>query len=247
MKDPRARFSETVENYDRYRPTYPEALVDWTLEPFGGRAPRVLDLGCGTGISTRLFSTRAKSIVGIDPNDAMLERARAKGGAEYRKGEATKTGLDDRSLDLVIAGQAFHWFDLEATLDELARVLVPSGWCAAFWNMRAATPFLDAYEALLVSASKEYREMPGHAETYARLRGSGRFADVRERSFEHAQRFDRDGLFGRAYSSSFVVHGIDDRDRFDRELDALFDRFAERGEVEFRYRADAIMGHPVRR
>jgi SAM-dependent methyltransferase len=244
MKDSKVRFSETVENYEKYRPSYPGALVDWILEPFRGLPPRILDLGCGTGITARLFAPRSKSIVGVDPNEEMLERARAKGleRGEYKRGESTNTGLEAGSIDLVIAGQAFHWFDLEPTFAELARVLVPGGWCAAFWNLRAESPFLEAYEALLVSASKEYRELSSAPDTHERLRVSPFLGEVRAGTFPNLQRFDREGLFGRAYSSSYVVHGIEDHAEFDRRLGEIFDRFAENGGVEFVYRCVAVMG-----
>jgi SAM-dependent methyltransferase len=242
MKDPRARFSDTVDNYEKYRPSYPGSLVTWILEPFEGRAPRILDLGCGTGITTRLFAPHAKTIVGVDPNEDMLERARARGGADFRKGESTRTGIDEASIDLVIAGQAFHWFDLDPTFDELARILAPGGWCAAFWNLRAESPFLDAYEALLLRSSKEYRELSQGPNTYDALLKSKRLVHLREGSFANEQRFDREGLFGRAYSSSYVVHGIEDRAKFDGELEEIFVRFQENGGVTFTYRCMVVMG-----
>src|SRR5688572_16290540 len=138
MKDSRERFTATVDNYEKYRPTYPSELIDWVVATSGiGPGARVADLGCGTGISTRLFAARGFNVIGIDPNEEMLKRAIRAGGAEYRKGEASATGLGDRSVDLIVGGQAFHWFDLAPTFREFRRILKPHGRCAAFWNVRS--------------------------------------------------------------------------------------------------------------
>src|SRR6185295_10044902 len=111
--DSRDRFSATVDLYKKYRPSYPPALIDWLLE-VGQLAPgdRVADLGCGTGISTRLLAARGLDVVGIDPNEDMLASARAEGGvATYQRGEAVATGLANASVKMATAAQAFHWFD----------------------------------------------------------------------------------------------------------------------------------------
>ena len=157
MIDSRERFSAAADLYHRYRPSYPDALVDW-IERTAGLLPpaRVADVGCGTGISTRLIAARGFDVTGIDPNEAMLAHARAAGGARYRRGTATETGLGDRSVDLVTVAQAFHWFDVPAALAEFRRILAGPGWCAAFWNLRAAAPFMDDYDRLLRAQSSQY-------------------------------------------------------------------------------------------
>src|SRR5204862_7408313 len=88
VTDPRDRFSNLSDLYHKYRPTYPAEVIDYVLSlaPTG----RIADLGCGTGISTRLLAARGRDVVGIDPNDAMLDVARREGGT-YLKGEAAAT------------------------------------------------------------------------------------------------------------------------------------------------------------
>lgn len=236
--DPEKRFSETADSYDAHRPSYPDSLIDWVLKT-SGVAPgaRVADVGCGTGISTRLFAAHGLDAVGIDPNEEMLARARTR-GADYRRGTASATGLPAHSVDLVAAAQAFHWFNLEPTLLEFKRVLKPDGWCAALWNERTRdSAFLRAYEDLLVRSSSEYRSMPHIADAMAAIRSSRAVVAWTQAEFPNIQSMDRAAFVGRVYSSSYVAHGISRRKEFDRRIKALFDRHASGGRVEFKYRS----------
>ncbi len=235
------RFDATADNYVRFRPGYPSSLVDWLLATTGLRAPaRVVDLGCGTGISTRIFGGRGLDLVGVDPSEAMLERARVEGGATFLRGDATATGIADRSASLVFAGQAFHWFDLGTTLAELRRILVPSGWCCAFWNLRARTPFLDEYDALLKAQSSEYEQVPKPLPTIAAIKAHPWVTSIHEVELPNRQELDLEGLVGRAFSSSYIAHGVTDRPKFERALADLFARHAIADRVEFVYRTVAI-------
>jgi SAM-dependent methyltransferase len=240
--DSRERFSATASNYRRYRPSYPGALFDW-LERAAGLGPRarVADVGCGTGISTRQLAGRGWDVVGVDPNPEMLEQARREGGARYARGEASDTGLPAASFDLVSAAQAYHWFDVPASLVEFRRILRPEGRCAAFWNLRGEGAFMDGYDALLRAHATDYAVLLKPAETIAAIKAQPATADVLENSFANSQRLDRDALFGRAYSSSYVVHGLRDKDGFDRALQELHARHAIGGEVEFPYRCVALL------
>lgn len=236
--DPKKRFTATVDDYDAYRPSYPQAMIDWVLGtahvPAGGR---VADVGCGTGISTRLFAERGLDIVGVEPNDAMRERAVARGGPRYLKGDSAATGLPAGSQDLVVAAQAFHWFDLEPTLTEFARIIKPGGWCAAFWNDRTdETPFMRAYEELLVEFCPEYPAVSRKYGALAAIQSSPRVAGWTTTDLPNAQAMDRAAFLGRARSSSYVVHGVTRPEELDRALSALFERHASAGKVEFLYR-----------
>lgn len=198
-------------------------------------------MGCGTGISTRLLAERGYDVIGVDPNEDMLQQARREGGARYICGEAAATGLADASVELVAAAQAYHWFDVPASLLEFRRILRPGGRCVAFWNLRGDGPFMDAYDALLRVHASEYGVLLKPRETLAALKARPEVGDVREAEFAHAQRLDRDGLFGRAYSSSYVVHGVADKHGFDAALRELFDSHAVGGEIEFPYRCTAML------
>jgi SAM-dependent methyltransferase len=240
--DSRQRFTDAAGLYARYRPDYPSALFDWLLATTAlGPGARVADLGCGTGIASRQLAARGLRVVGIEPNAAMLAQARAEGGGvRYVRAEATATGLRGGAVDLGTAAQAFHWFPVAETLAELRRVLRPGGWAAAFWNVRAGGLFNQEYDALLHAFSVEYGALRRHEETTEELGARPEVESARAAEFAHRQVFDLEGLRGRAWSSSYVVHGVDDRAGFDRALARLFDRHQRDGAVSFGYRTEVL-------
>jgi SAM-dependent methyltransferase len=245
ITDPRRRFSATAERYHAYRPSYPPALVDWVLGlPGLPERPDVADIACGTGITTRLFAERDCDVIGIDPNEEMLAFARASGG-RVQKGVAEATGLPDASVDLATVGQGFHWFDRDAALAEMRRIVRRDGWCAAFWNTRARSAFLDGYERLLQERSTEYPRIKTPEQTIEEIRAAPGVRSVRTDEFANAQVLDRAGVFGRAHSSSYVAHGVADRDGFDRALAELFDAHHQAGVVEFAYRTLVVAWQPA--
>jgi SAM-dependent methyltransferase len=240
--DPRERFAGAASGYARSRPSYPGPLVDWVLAEAGvRRGNHAADVGCGTGIFTRILAERGLEVVGVDPSEDMLAEARAAGGpAKYHRGEAASTGLDDASVALVTVAQAFHWFDADAALAEFHRVLRPGGRVAAIWNLRAESSFMAEYQALLRRFSSEYSVMETWEESLARLRAHPRVTAPRDFEAPNTQVFDFEGLRGRAWSSSYVFRGVRDGEGFDTALRALFDAHARDGAIEFPYRAVAL-------
>ena len=241
--DPRERFSSAAAGYARHRPSYPPAIVDGILALAGvGPGDPVADVGCGTGIFTRLLAERGLDVVGIDPNEPMLAEARSAGGqAKYQRGEAEATGLPDASVALVTVAQAFHWFDLDRTLTEFHRILRPGGHVAALWNLRAPSPFNTDYEALLRRFCREYRILEGWEECLEQLRTHPRTLSPSKIEAPNAQLFDLEGLRGRSWSSSYVIHGVTDREGFDAGLQDLFETHAREGVLEFPYRTVALV------
>jgi hypothetical protein len=189
-----------------------------------------------------MLAERGLEVVGIDPSEDMLAEARAGGGrAEYRRGEAAATGLDDASVALVAVAQAFHWFDADSALAEFQRVLRPGGHAAAIWNLRAESPFMADYDAVLRRFSHEYSVVESWDESLARLRVHPRVEAPRELEAPNAQVFDLEGLRGRAWSSSYVRRGVSDHEGFDAALRAVFDAHARGGTIEFPYRTVALV------
>lgn len=243
MESPLTRFSATVEDYHRYRPTYPAAFVDWVAETAAISPPaRIVDVGCGTGIAARLFAERGYRVTGVDPNADMLEKARAVGGGpEYVVARAEHTGLAAGSFDVATVGQALHWFDLARAIAELERILCPGGWAVAFWNERVNVGVTAAYDELICLHSWEYADqVRRHGSTLDDLRAALGDRATREAGFANDQTMDRDALLGRARSASYVAHGVADLEAFERELTEIWARHQVGGVVQFAYRTVAF-------
>jgi SAM-dependent methyltransferase len=240
--DPKDRFTGLAADYERFRPSYPRELVDWILARAGVRpGDLVADLGCGTGITTRLFAERGLDAVGIDPNADMLAEARRYESGRYVQGEAAATGLSAGSAALAVAGQAFHWFDFPSVTAELKRILRPAGWCAAFWNTRASGPFLDGYEELLHRHCAGYARLAKGPDTLRRLEV---FPDFTRAEFPNPNRLSFEQVVGRARSSSYVALDLKDKPAIDRELEALFKLHQKDGAVDFPYKTIVGMWRP---
>jgi SAM-dependent methyltransferase len=255
MTAPTTRFSDRVADYVRTRPSYPAALLDaiaarLALKP----GAVVVDLGSGTGISTKLLLDRGFVVHAVEPNEPMRAAAVAplggRPGFHPVAATAEATTLAESSLDAAFAFQAFHWFDPEKTRTELRRVLRPGAGVALVWNDRLVdTPFLRAYEELLLAASPDYATVV-HRNAYPVVNAFFAPHAPSEITVKNEQIFDREGLLGRAFSSSYVPKSGPAHDHFRTELERLFDRHAtvDPGApggprtVSFRYDSKAFVG-----
>ena len=235
------RFSDRVEAYIQSRPGYPREVYQILRARDvvqGGEV--VADIGSGTGLSARLFLEVGHRVYGIEPNPPMREAGQVL-LAEFPlfvsvDGRAEATTLETDSVDLVVAGQAFHWFEPRATAEEWRRILRPGGSVVLMWNDRrlATTGFLMAYEDLLRRRAVDYSEVNHQNLNENDLRNFlGEFE-----SFEvpNSQHFDLPGLRARAASSSYVpAPGHPLHAPFYQELDEIFTHFATGGRVQFEY------------
>lgn len=129
-----ASFGPAAGLYERGRPPYPAAALDWLLPP-GAR--RVLDVGAGTGKLTRQLVARGLDVVAVEPLDAMrAELTRVLPGTRALAGSAEQIPLDDGWVDAVLFAQAWHWVDPVRAVPEVARVLAPGGTLGLVWNER---------------------------------------------------------------------------------------------------------------
>ncbi|GAB2607533.1 putative methyltransferase [Paractinoplanes abujensis] len=127
-------FGPAAEIYERGRPSYPPAALDWLL-PAG--TPRVLDLGAGTGKLTRQIRDRGLEVTAVEPAEGMLEQLkRSVPGVPAHLGRAEQIPLPDSSADAVLLAQAWHWVDPAQAAPEIARVLTPGGRLGLLWNLR---------------------------------------------------------------------------------------------------------------
>ncbi|CAG9227381.1 Class I SAM-dependent methyltransferase [Paraburkholderia sabiae] len=250
--DSTQRFTDRVSDYVKYRPGYPREIVTFLHSTCGlADGAQVADIGAGTGISARLFLDAGHPVVAVEPNQAMRAAADEwlKDYAGYTSvaGTGEATSLDSASVDLVIAAQAFHWFDPIAARQEFARILRPHGLIALMWNSRLldGTPFLAGYEALLRRFSDDYQsvsERYGDDASMAVWFGD-RLADTAR--MPNAQRLDFDGLKGRLMSSSYAPKaGHPSHEPMLAALRELFDRTAQDGTVDFVYETLVYVGYP---
>lgn len=247
--DPTQRFSSRVEDYAKYRPSYPQEIVPLLAGECGLAAgATIADIGSGTGLLSRLFLESGYQVVGIEPN-ADMRRAGEAFLASYKgftslDGRAERTGLADASVDLISAGQAFHWFNSVETRQEFSRILRPHRWVALVWNEREVTgDFLEGYEALL------HRYSPDYAKVDHRRFDAGRMGQFfghdgwKLSTFRNVQEFDLEGVRGRLQSSSYAPQPGDPAyEPMLEELDRLFAAHAVNGRVEFLYRTNLYYG-----
>ncbi len=154
---PTERFSALADCYQRFRPSYPDAAIDFIMERCAlGPSSLLVDVGAGTGIASRLFAARGVPVLGVEPNAEMRRRAEAAASApgqpvpRYCEGTGEATGLPDAVATAVLSAQAFHWCKPELALPEFVRILKPGGWAALMWYERDETDaFTAAYGDLL--------------------------------------------------------------------------------------------------
>lgn len=202
-----AGFSAAADVYERARPSYPSAAIDWLARRVGLHEGRtVVDVGAGTGKLTRLLVPTGARVIAVEPLPEMLAvLVAAVPGTEALAGSAEALPLPDDSADVVTVAQAFHWFDLARALPEIHRVLRPEGALALVWNSRdLADPLQERLEGLLAGGRAALRS---HLEQGWRsgLERSSLFAPVELERFSFEQQLTADDLCDRVSSTSFVA------------------------------------------
>lgn len=240
---PTERFSTRAGYYARYRPRYPEAVVD-TLESEAGLRPgsMLADIGAGTGISAELFLRRGYAVTAIEPNAEMRAKAIAALSANpaFRAlpGTAEQTNLPAQSIDLVLCAQAFHWFRLQETKQEFRRILKPGGLIAILWNLRRrdASPLMAALEDLLFEYCPSYAEhiFKDHEEAITNVEQLS--PEVQARTFDWVDTLDRLAFLGRMLSASYVpLEGAPNHSALFAGLNRLIETHARHGQLDIVY------------
>lgn len=220
----RQSFGAAADDYDRTRPGYATDAVAWCLGPASTSPRTVVDLGAGTGKLTGVLLSLGHDVIAVEPDEAMRARLSRSWGHDRRlevsAGSAEAIPVGDASVDAVVAGQAWHWFDDELVGAECARVLRPGGVVAALWNTRDE-------EVDWVRAWSEAVEEGAHptGRTLVAAEGGPRFGDGFDRreeaTFRHVQRLTRDEVVLLASTRSYTISLPDD------EREALLDDVRE--------------------
>jgi SAM-dependent methyltransferase len=213
-----ASFGAVADAYERARPGYPDQAVRWML---GDRPLTVVDVGAGTGKLTRQLVAAGHDVVAVEPlaeMRAQLEAAVPQ--ARALAGSAEAIPLPSSSADAVVAAQAFHWFDHERALPELARVLRPHGVLGLIWNMRDdSVEWMARLSGLLGAERIDYE---GHS--WDRVADTGLFTPLEHRTFPFSQRVDAETLRSLVTSRSYVAMlSPDERKTLLAAVDRVYD------------------------
>jgi len=246
---PTQRFSDRVDNYAKYRPTYRGAIVSYLRETIHlHRKHTIADIGSGTGIFSELFLRHGYSVIGVEPNEAMRQAGETHLGhnAHFssREGTAEATGLTGKSIDLITVAQAFHWMQPEPTKIEFNRILKEDGHTLLVWNLRLTdTPFLKGLDDLKSEIGQHYEAIRGSHADEAVIRPFFSPKAVTIKSFRHAQILDFEGLKGQLLSSSYMpLEGAPGYEEMISRLEDLFQRYNENGQVNMEYETKLFLG-----
>jgi len=240
MNNSKTRFSDRVENYVKYRPHYPQEVIPYLEKTIGLTSEKIVaDIGSGTGISSVLFLENGNKVYGVEPNKEMREAGEAY-LSQYKKfisvaGTAEDTLLESDSMDVIVCGQAFHWFDTEKSKIEFTRILKENGYVVLIWNERNTkdSQLLADYENLIKKFGTDYDKVCQQDEKVndnIKIFFDERGYDVK--LIESYQVFDFEGFKGRLLSSSYVPK---DNKEMITELKVLFDKYQKDGSVKFEY------------
>jgi SAM-dependent methyltransferase len=247
--NPTSRFSSRVDDFARYRPSYPPEILPFLERECGLNSnSTVADVGSGTGLLSKVFLDFGCRVIGIEPNQEMRQA-----GEQFlaqcarfasRDARAEQTELADSSVDLVSAGQAFHWFDAAAARGEFHRILRSPKWVVLIWNEREVSGgFLSGYEQLL------QRYAPDYSRVDHRQIGADQISEFfvhrnwKLATFRNVQEFDLAGVRGRLQSSSYAPSpGDASHEPMMAELGGLFETHQQYGRVAFLYRTNMYYG-----
>ena len=237
---PTTRFSNRVENYVKYRPSYPNAIIPFLEKTIGlSNGFRIVDVGSGTGLFSELFLKCNYPVIGVEPNNEMRKAAEKKLAAYTDflsiNARAEETGLKTHSADLITVAQAFHWMEPIATKKEFLRILKPDGHILLAWNLRLKhTPFLQAYDNLKLKYADDYQATQTVDEEAIRT-----FLfplECKVELFENMQLLDFDALKGQLLSASYIpLPGHVTYNDMITELAQLFVHYNHKGFIKMEY------------
>lgn len=240
--DPKNRFSIRAKNYAKYRPDYPEEIIDFLGEAVGLSKDSVIaDIGSGTGISTRMFLDNGNTVYAVEPNENMRQAAEESlqtyGSFHSVDGSSESTGLKSESIDVITAAQAFHWFDPKPTRKEFLRILKNDGAVVLMWNIRKRETdgFMGGYSDIVRRYSQKFA-VNSNEDVMPEFFDS---RTVCKRVFFNPQTVDFQRLKGELASLSYMPdENHKDYVPMMEELEELFAKYNHDGKVVVEYETE---------
>jgi len=241
------KFTGRAEAYSKYRPGYPKEIIGMINAQIGfDRDKVVADIGSGTGLLTKIFLDNGNRVYAVEPNDEMRFFAE-KNLSNYEnfvsvKQSAENTGLPSGSIDLITVGQALHWFDLDQSRSEFARILKSSGFVMIVYNERAVgdSAVMDGYEKLINKNAKATVVPDIDADYLAKFFNNQNYKKF---TAPNKQELDYDALLGRATSASYLPKKTEPGyENMEQDLRKLFDDYQKNGTMTLIYSTMIFLG-----
>lgn len=256
MDETSNKFTGLAQTYAKHRPSYPKKAVEFVVRTCNLTDQSVIaDIGCGTGISTRLFARQGiKKITGVEPNQDMRTVAESETKNTdiandiiiFQDGSAENTNLESETFDVILSAQAFHWFDRDKALREFHRILKPDGFCVLMWNVRNETDsFTHQYGDIMFKHSSAVSDEVKRVVSGKHLLLSDLFESVGVNEFSNNQVLDEEGLIGRAVSTSYAPRDPQRVLELKNELSALFKNFGTKGSVTMKYTTSVYIAKKI--
>ncbi len=240
--DTTERFSGLAEIYANARPAYPAEAIDYILHRGNLKQGDLLvDVGCGTGISSRLIASRGIDVIGVEPNGDMIENARGNKANEtlpirYHQSTAEMTGLVSGIAAAILCAQSFHWFEPEQALLEFHRLLKSDGFVFLMWNIRDnrddfTREYGEAF-ARVADTTDDAGRGPRNREV---ILNHPLFSNSEHVAFENEQLLSRQSVIDRAFSASYAPREGEMAVLLKELLNASFEKHQESGMVALKY------------
>lgn len=235
------RFTDRVVDYEKFRPNYPKEIIQVLKEQIGlHKQWLVADIGSGTGLSTQLFLENGNNVFAVEPNremrESMLHHFKTCRNLIAVNATAEDTTIESGCVDLIFAGQSFHWFDQQACRKEFDRILAENGHMVIVWNRRdPADAFQQEYEQFLRSHIPSYQPVSHKNISDDDLKHFFGPRAMKKVTLPNQQIFDLRSFLGRVRSSSYFPKEQDKNKTLYDDLRILFDKYAISDRIIFKY------------
>ncbi|WP_341831439.1 class I SAM-dependent methyltransferase [Sphingobacterium thalpophilum] len=235
------RFTDRVVDYEKFRPCYPNEIIQVLKEQIGlDKKWLVADIGSGTGLSTQLFLENGNDVFAVEPNremrESLLHHFKTYRNLIALNATAENTSIESGCVDLIFAGQSFHWFDREACKREFARILTENGRIVLVWNQRDPDDaFQQEYEDFLLSHIPSYQSVSHKNISDDDLKQFFGSRSMTKVTLPNQQILDLRSFLGRVRSSSYFPKEQAENKTLYDDLRTLFDKYAIAERIVFKY------------